>query len=76
MNYTRVEGHTNLYRDEYSGAIVNLDDVGYNQYILSRQNKMRLKENQKNEIENLKNEVSEIKSLLLELLNESRRDRT
>lgn len=73
--YIRVDGHTNLYRDESTGAIVNFDDVGYNQYILSRQNKIKLKTEQKNEIENLKNEVYEIKSLLMELINESRRNR-
>jgi hypothetical protein len=76
MKYIKVEGHPNLYRDESTGAIVNFDDIGYNQYILNRQNKKKLKESQKNEIENLKNEVGEIKSLLMELLNESRRNRT
>ena len=28
-----VEGHKNLYRDEDSGAIVNTDSSGYNQYM-------------------------------------------
>ena len=29
----KVEGHSNLYRDENTGAIVNCDTAGYNQYI-------------------------------------------
>lgn len=76
MKYIRVEGHTNLYRDEHTGAIVNFDNMGYNQYVSSRENKKLIKKNQKDEIESLKNEVNEIKSLLVELLNESRRNRT
>ena len=31
----RVEGHSNLYRDERTGAIVNCDDSGYEQYVKS-----------------------------------------
>ena len=31
----RVEGHQNLYRDENSGAIVNCDSSGYNEYLSS-----------------------------------------
>ena len=29
----KVEGHKNLYRDERSGAIVNCDDVAYDNYV-------------------------------------------
>ena len=60
-----VKGHPNLYRDENSGAIVNCDSQGYNQYIIAKNNR----ELQKNEIEKLKNDINEIKSLLKELLN-------
>jgi hypothetical protein len=76
MEHIRVEGYTNLYRDETTGAIINKDSASYEQYILSRKNKLKYKLSQKEEIENLRNEVTEIKSLLMELLNESRRDRT
>ncbi len=31
----KVEGHQNLYRDEKSGAIINCDSIGYNQYVNS-----------------------------------------
>ena len=30
-----VEGHNNLFRDEKTGAIINLDTSGYNHYMLS-----------------------------------------
>jgi hypothetical protein len=60
-----VEGHSNLYRDERTGAIINCDSIAYNQYMIMKSNK----EVQKNEIEKIKNDISEIKSLLMEILN-------
>ena len=59
-----VQGHPNLYRDEKSGAIVNCDNLSYNQHVNSLHNR----ETQKKEIDNLKNEISEIKNLLKQLL--------
>ena len=64
----KVEGHSNLYRDEDSGAIVNTDSNAYNQYVNSLKNRRKHKE----EIANLKSEIDEIKSLLKEFLNGSR----
>lgn len=66
----KVEGYSNLYRDENSGAIVNYDTLEYQQYIKMKKQKI----DQKKEIDNLKLEVSEIKNLLMELVNESRRN--
>ena len=63
-----IEGHSNLFRDENSGAIINCDTTEYNNYITSKQNYL----NQKKEIENLKFEISDIKTLLTEILNETR----
>lgn len=68
----KVEGHSNLYRDEDSGAIVNTDSSAYNQYVNSLNNRRRHKE----EIADLKNEINEIKSLLKEFLNGSRQNNT
>lgn len=65
-----VEGHPHLYRDEYSGAIINCDTISYNQYV----NSLNSRQIQRIEIENLKKDVNEIKSLLKEILNESRRN--
>jgi hypothetical protein len=61
----RVEGHTNLYRDEHSGAIVNCDSTSYNQYL----NIINNRESQKKELDMIKQDIDEIKSLLRELLN-------
>lgn len=65
-----IEGHSDLFRDETSGAIVNCDTAGYTQYIKIKNEKQR----QKEEIENMKNDISEIKTLLMELINETRRN--
>jgi hypothetical protein len=61
----RVEGHTNLYRDEHSGAIVNCDSLAYNQYL----NIINNRESQKKELDMIKQDIDEIKFLLRELLN-------
>ncbi len=70
MQYLRVEG-TKLVRDTRSGAIINQDKNGLEEYL----NKRRALESQKEEINNVKSEVkelredlTEIKSLLLKLL--------
>ena len=70
MSYLKVEG-TKLVRDTRSGAIINQDKNGLDEYL----NKRRALESQKNEINNVKSEVkvlrediTEIKSLLLKLL--------
>ena len=56
----KVEWHPHLYRDEKTGAIINCDDVGYEQYVKSQ----KLRKNQKEEIQNMKKDIDEIKSLL------------
>jgi len=59
----KVEGHPHLYRDGENGAIINCDDMGYNQYV----NSLRQKELQKNELDKMKDDINEIKSLLKKL---------
>jgi len=56
----KVEGHSHLYRDETTGAIINCDDSGYDQYVKS----LTYRKNQKEELNNMKKELDEIKSLL------------
>ena len=58
-----VKDHKNLYRDEKSGAILNTDTVGFNQYKKMK----RFKSNQKEEIDKMKQDIEEIKSLLREI---------
>ena len=60
----KVEGHSNLYRDENTGAIVNCDTAGYNQYI----NSLVQKDLRKKELDDMRKDIDEIKSLLKELL--------
>ena len=59
----KVEGHKNLYRDESSGAIVNCDDVAYDNYVRS----LKASENKKNEINQMKSDIQDIKDALKEL---------
>jgi hypothetical protein len=68
-----VKGHPDLYRDENTGAILNCDDTSYQNYIQNKNLKQAQKLAEKNEIEQIKKDVTEIKSLLMELINESRR---
>jgi hypothetical protein len=65
-----VKGHSNLYRDEISGAIINCDSKSYNQYMIASNNRKV----QQHEIEQIKKDIDEIKSLIKEFINESRRN--
>jgi len=60
----RVEGHPNLYRDERTGAIVNCDNIGYEQHVRYLENRKK----QKREMNDLRKELDEIKSLLRNLV--------
>ena len=62
-----VEGHPNLYRDEYTGAIVNVDIEEYKNYV----NAISNREKEKTEIEQMKRDISEIKLLLSQLVNKN-----
>lgn len=68
MKLVKVEGHPDLYRDIDTGAIINKDTSGYQQYLSNSANR----KNAKQEIENLKNDVNEIKLLLKELIHGSK----
>jgi len=74
MEYLRVSENSNLYRDNFSGAIVNSNLNEYNNYIQQK----KFKEQEKNRIQkiesdlsDLKNDLTEIKNLLRSLSNES-----
>lgn len=60
-----VKGHSELYRDKNSNAILNCSDVEYNEYLKIKNTIL----NQKNEIETIKNDIEEIKLLLRSLVN-------
>ena len=60
-----VEGHSNLFRDKNTGAIVNTDSSGYTQYKKLKQRRQTERE----ELDTLKKDIDEIKSLLKEITN-------
>ena len=75
MDFYGLEGHKDLARDPSTNSIVNVDNIGYDQYIASRNAKSE--KNQKvqtmeEDLANVKNELNEIKSLLKELINGSK----
>jgi hypothetical protein len=60
----RVDGYSNLYRDENSGAIINCDSTSYNQYV----NSLKKQELRKNDLDKMKKDIEEIKFLLNQFL--------
>jgi hypothetical protein len=74
MKHSKVNGHTNLIRDEETKAIINTSMSDYNKYIMQR--KVKEKENQKlqtleENIASLRSDLEEIKFMLRSLSNES-----
>tara|TARA_B100001057_G_scaffold452551_1_gene496539 strand:- start:4642 stop:4848 length:207 start_codon:yes stop_codon:yes gene_type:complete len=61
----KVEGHTNLFRDSKTGAIINTDNNGYDQYL-----KLIKSDNKKErELDKMKNDIEEIKEALSQIIN-------
>ena len=60
-----VKGHSDLFRDEESGAIVNTDHSQYNNYIEMKNRK----KSEKEELDRMKSDIEEIKTLLKQLVN-------
>lgn len=70
MNLLRVQG-TKLVRDPRSGAIINQDKTGLDDYLARRRGMESQKEEinkVKSDITEMKQDMTEIKSLLLKLL--------
>ena len=61
-----VEGHKNLFRDEKSGAIIDMDNRGYSSYMSSKNRKL----DEKAELDEMKKDIDEIKTLLKQLANQ------
>ena len=59
-----VEGHKNLFRDEKTGAIINTDTRGYNNYMSDK----RRNSDKQAEINAMKDEIETLKSMLNELV--------
>lgn len=65
MDKLKVEGHSNLYRDLNSGAIINSNVDEYENYMKAKVNR----ESMFGEINTLKQELDEIKQLLKKITN-------
>jgi|TARA_B100000900_G_C20467392_1_gene669861 SPX domain protein involved in polyphosphate accumulation len=63
-----VEGERNLFRDRNTGAIINTDTSGYDQYMKMKQRRQTERE----ELDTLKKDIEEIKNLLKEITNAPR----
>ena len=72
MNYTNVKGHTDLVRDNSTGAILNNDKSEYDNYIRMRAKRKegtnRI-DNMEDDLKSLKDDINEIKTLLKALSN-------
>jgi hypothetical protein len=70
MNYLKVEG-TSLIRHKKSGALINQDKNGLDEYMAKRK-AMELQREEINkikvEVKEIKNDLTEIKNLMLKLL--------
>ena len=72
MNYSNVEGHSDLIRDNSTGAILNNDKSEYDNYISLRAKRKQGSEridNMENVLKSLKDDINEIKTLLRALSN-------
>jgi hypothetical protein len=65
MDKVKVEGHSNLYRDVNSGAVINSNRDEYDRYMKAKANR----DNMVTEINTLKQELDEIKQLLKQITN-------
>lgn len=70
-----VEGNPGLYRDVYSGAILNCSDMEFSRYLQNKEkklneiNEMKKIKDQVDEIGNMKEEISEIKEMMKLIIN-------
>ena len=58
-----VEGHKNLFRDENTGAIINMDTTGYSTYMSDK----RRNSDKQAELDEMKSEIETLKTMLKEL---------
>lgn len=71
MSYIKVEGHSELVREQNSHAVINTDTTAYNSYMRMMENKKKQRDQLRDavrEINSLKCEMHEIKSLLMQLM--------
>ena len=64
MSFLRVKDHDGLYKDSSTGAIINKDTSGYQQYMENRSKMLSDKER----LDSIESDINDIKSLLLKVL--------
>ena len=64
----RVEGYSNVFKDEYTGVITNNNSSDRERYRLAKEQAKKNMESQ-DEIKELKEELNDIKTLLKQLIN-------
>ena len=64
MSLLRVKDHDGLYKDSSTGAVVNKDTSGYQQYMENRSKMLSDKER----LDSIESDINDIKSLLLKVL--------
>ncbi len=72
MEKYTVDGHKDLARDPDNNSIVNVDNLGYEQYISRRKVKSEKKQKvqtKEEEVDKIKSESKEIKSIIKEIIN-------
>ena len=72
MNHTNIQGHSDLVRDNSTGAILNNDTSQYNQYLTLRAKRKHGTDridNMEDDLKSLKDDINEIKTLLKALSN-------
>ena len=65
MDKIKVDGHSNLYRDPKTGAVINSNRNDYENYMKAKANR----DGMVNEINTLRQELDEIKQLLKKITN-------
>ena len=72
MNYTNVKGHTDLVRDNSTGAILSNNSSQYTNYLERRAQRQQGQDridNMEDDLKSLKDDINEIKTLLRTLSN-------
>jgi len=74
MTYLKVEGYSNLMRDQNTNSIINTNMSEYQEYVSRRNSKSeenRKVQNIEEELASMKSDIDEIKNLLRSLVNGS-----
>jgi|TARA_B100001939_G_C16607590_1_gene473696 cell division protein FtsB len=66
--YVQVEQDSSLYKNTETGAVINVNDQAYTNYMKMKQRKSK----QNREIDQLKDEISELKGMLKTLLDNNK----